>query len=71
MTDNAWGYVNNKSLRELLAARQIKHLRTKPLPSPDQRKGRALRTSNNETRMGLRAQLPLTTTTATRLCHTG
>jgi transposase InsO family protein len=30
MTDNAWGYVRNKSLRELLAHRQIKHLRTQP-----------------------------------------
>lgn len=30
MTDNAWGYVRNKSLRELLADRQIEHLRTQP-----------------------------------------
>jgi transposase InsO family protein len=30
MTDNAWGYVYNKSLRDLLADRQIKHLRTQP-----------------------------------------
>jgi transposase len=28
MTDNAWSYVRNRSLRELLEARQIKHLRT-------------------------------------------
>jgi transposase InsO family protein len=28
MTDNAWCYANNRSLRELLAAKQIKHLRT-------------------------------------------
>jgi transposase InsO family protein len=28
MTDNAWSYTHNRSLRELLAARQIKHLRT-------------------------------------------
>jgi transposase InsO family protein len=28
MTDNAWAYTNNRSLRELLAAREIKHLRT-------------------------------------------
>ena len=28
MTDNAFAYVNNRSLRELLAAREIKHLRT-------------------------------------------
>jgi transposase InsO family protein len=28
MSDNAWNYVKNQSLRELLSARQIKHLRT-------------------------------------------
>jgi transposase InsO family protein len=28
MSDNAWSYVKNQSLRELLATRQIKHLRT-------------------------------------------
>ena len=28
MTDNAFTYIHNRSLRELLAARQIKHLRT-------------------------------------------
>ena len=30
MTDNAWSYVNNRSLRELLAARGIKHLTIEP-----------------------------------------
>ena len=30
MTDNAWVYVKNQSLRELLTAREIKHLRTRP-----------------------------------------
>jgi transposase InsO family protein len=30
MTDNAFAYVNNRSLRELLAARDIRHLRTEP-----------------------------------------
>ena len=30
MTDNAFTYVHNRSLRELLAARSIKHLRTQP-----------------------------------------
>ena len=30
MTDNAWSYTRNRSLRELLAAREIKHLRTQP-----------------------------------------
>jgi transposase InsO family protein len=30
MSDNAWNYTHNRSLRELLTAREIKHLRTKP-----------------------------------------
>ena len=30
MTDNAWSYVHNSSLRELLAARTIRHIRTRP-----------------------------------------
>jgi transposase InsO family protein len=30
MTDNAWSYTHNRSLAELLAAREIKHLRTQP-----------------------------------------
>jgi transposase InsO family protein len=30
MTDNAWNYTRNRSLRELLAARQIRHLTTQP-----------------------------------------
>ncbi|HEX6699911.1 MAG TPA: IS481 family transposase [Gaiellaceae bacterium] len=30
MTDNAFAYVHNRSMRELLAARGIKHLRTEP-----------------------------------------
>jgi transposase InsO family protein len=30
MTDNAFAYIHNRSLRELLARQQIKHLRTQP-----------------------------------------
>ena len=30
MTDNAFAYVNNRSLRELLATREISHLTTQP-----------------------------------------
>jgi transposase InsO family protein len=30
MTDNAFTYVRNRSLRELLAAREIRHLTTEP-----------------------------------------
>ena len=30
MTDNAWVYTKNRSLRELLTQREIRHLRTRP-----------------------------------------
>jgi transposase InsO family protein len=30
MTDNAWSYVNNRPLRELLIPRAIEHLKTEP-----------------------------------------
>ena len=30
MTDNAWAYARSRAVRELLAARQIRHLTTKP-----------------------------------------
>jgi transposase InsO family protein len=30
MTDNAWSYTHNRSLRELLARQRIHHLTTKP-----------------------------------------
>jgi transposase InsO family protein len=30
MTDNAWAYTKNRSLRELLSARRIRHLTTRP-----------------------------------------
>jgi len=30
MSDNAWSYTHNRSLRELLTIREIKRLRTKP-----------------------------------------
>jgi transposase InsO family protein len=30
LTDNAWSYAHNRSLRELLAAHQVKHMRTEP-----------------------------------------
>ena len=34
MTDNAWSYTHNRSLRELLASRSIRHLTTKPYRPP-------------------------------------
>jgi transposase InsO family protein len=30
LTDNGWSYIHNRSLREMLAARAIKHMRTEP-----------------------------------------
>ncbi len=38
MSDNAWAYTHNRSLRELLAAREIKHLRTQPYRPQTNRK---------------------------------
>jgi integrase-like protein len=53
MTDNAFSYVRNRSLRELLADRGIKHIRTQAPPAQDQRQGRAL-PPNRGPRMGVR-----------------
>ena len=61
MTDNAFTYVKNRSLRELLADRDIRHLTTAALPAPHQRQGRTL-PPNDGPRMGLRPHLPLTST---------
>jgi integrase-like protein len=55
MTDNAFAYVKNRSLRELLASRGIKH---PALPAPDQRQGQALPPDDGEG-VGLRHGLPL------------
>jgi hypothetical protein len=42
MTDNAFSYVKNRSLRELLAAHQIRHLTTPALPTAHQRQSLCL-----------------------------
>ncbi len=42
MTDNAFAYVKNRSLRELLASREVKHITTQPYRPQHQRQGRAL-----------------------------
>jgi hypothetical protein len=70
MTDNGFSYVKNRSLRELLrpARRPPPHNRT--LPATHQRQGRTL-PPNDGARMGVRTRLPLTSTNATRRCHTG
>ena len=69
MTDNAFAYVKNRSLRELLARRGIKPPAHQALPATHQRQGRAL-PPDDGARVGLRAHLPLTPT-AQQACHTG
>ena len=59
MTDNAFAYVKNRSLRELLAAHRIRHHHDSALPATHQRQSRAL-PPNNGPRMGLRPHLPIT-----------
>ena len=57
-TDNAWIYIRNRSLRELLIARAIQHRTIPPRTPQAQRQGRAL-PADPGPRMGLRAALPL------------
>jgi len=55
MTDNHWSYTRNRSLRELLAARGIKHLRTpKRRPQPNGKVERFHQTMAREWAYGLR-----------------
>jgi transposase InsO family protein len=55
MTDNAWSYTRNRSLRELLAGRAIKHLRTpKRRPQPNGKVERFHQTMAREWAYGLR-----------------
>ena len=61
MTDNAFAYVHNRSLRELLARHAIRHLRTQPYRP--RTNGKVERFYQNDgTRIGIRARLPLTST---------
>ena len=59
MTDNAFTYVRNRSLRELLAPARHPPPHHQALPATDQRQGRALPPDHGP-RMGLRPHLPLT-----------
>ena len=70
MTDNAFSYVKNRSLRELLARERNPTPDHRALPAPHQRQGRTL-PPNDGTRMGLRTQPTAHTTNATKPCHTG
>jgi transposase InsO family protein len=55
MTDNHWSYTRNRSLRELLAERSVKHLRTpKRRPQPNGKVERFHQTMAREWAYGLR-----------------
>jgi transposase InsO family protein len=58
MTDNAFTYIHNKTLRELLYRRAISHIRHPALHAPHQRQGRAL-PADPATRVGLRPPIRL------------
>jgi len=61
MTDNAFSYVRNRSLRELFAAHSIRHLTTKPYRP--RTNGKVERFPPNDgARVGLRRPLPLAST---------
>ena len=65
MTDNGFSYVRNRSLRELLAARGIRHLTTQPDgPRTNGKVERFHQTMAREWAYGL--ALPLTSTTKSR-----
>jgi transposase InsO family protein len=69
MSDNAWTYTHNRSLRELLAAREIKHLRTQPYRP--QTNGKVERFHQTMAREWAHAASATThTATATKPCHT-
>ena len=61
MTDNAFNYVKNRSLRELLARNEHPTPDDEALPAAHQRQGRTL-PPDDGTRVGLRPRLPLTST---------
>src|SRR5215217_8000639 len=69
MTDNAFAYVNNRSLRELLQARGIRHLTTQPYrPRTNGKVERFHQTMAREWGYGMAYAH---TATATEPCHTG
>ena len=70
MTDNAFSYVNNRSLRELLAHNGIRHLRTKPYrPRTNGKVERFHQTMARE--WARRDSATAHIDNATRPCHTG
>ena len=70
MTDNAWSYAHNRSLRELLGRARHQAPDHPALPAAHQRQGRAL-PPNHGPRVGLRPEPTAHTATATEPCHTG
>ena len=69
MTDNAFAYIHNRSLRELLARRAIRHLRTRPYtPRTNGKVGATSRRSSASGRT--RSSTPPATRVGPH-CHTG
>jgi hypothetical protein len=67
MSDNAFTYIHNKTLRELLYRRQIRHLRTRPYtPRTNGKVCATSRPCNGPTRCNTPQATP-----AARHCHTG
>ena len=69
MTDNAWTYVKNRPLRELLAARAIRHLTIRPRrPQTNGKVERFQQTMEREWAYGLTYR---SSDTERGRCHTG
>ena len=69
MTDNAFSYIKNRSLRELLAAHGIKHLTTEPYRP--RTNGKVERFHQTMAASGPTASPTAHTTSAAKPCHTG
>jgi Integrase core domain len=69
MTDNAFSYVKNRSLRELLARDGIQHLRTEPYRP--RTNGKVERSTRRWRESGPTASPIALTDSATKRCHTG
>ena len=69
LTDNGFSYVKNRSLRELLAARRIRHLTTEPTGRV--RTARSSASTRRWSANGRKASATAHIDTATPPCHTG
>ena len=70
MTDNAFAYIHNRSLRALLQPRRDPPPAHPPLHAPHQRQGRAL-PADAAARVGVRARVRLKRRPVGPRCHTG